>query len=80
MNNNNAISQNIEGNESGAAINSYVENPDEYELEPISNDFNRKFASVSLANDLWLNESFHAIELFKFSSLFVDIMLINQRI
>ena len=56
----------MKGNESGAAVNGNGENPGNYALEPIANDFNPAFAPVSLDNDVWVSESFHTIDSFEF--------------
>ena len=41
----------MKGNESGAAVNGNGENPGNYALEPIANDFNPAFAPLSLDHD-----------------------------
>lgn len=59
----------MEGNESGVVVNGNGEYPENYELEPITNDLNKMFTPIFLGNDLWVSNSFHTIQSFKFCFL-----------
>lgn len=61
--------QSMEGNESGVVVNGNGEYPENYELEPITNDLNKTFTPIVLSNDLWVSNSFHTIQSFKFCFL-----------
>lgn len=68
-NHNNLINQSMEGNESEVVVNGNGEYPENYELEPITNDLNKTFTPFFLGNDLWVSNSFHTIQSFKFCFL-----------
>lgn len=70
-NHNNLINQSMEGNESGVVVNGNGEYPVSYELEPITNDLviDKTFTPICLGNDLWVSNSFHTIQSFKFCFL-----------